>query len=308
MPDKLKLVHLSDPHLSSLEGVRWRELLNKRLLGYLSWRLRRRHAHRPEILARLQEELRRLGAEQLIISGDLTHIGTEDECRQALTWLRRLGEPEDTMLVPGNHDRYAPANWQRTLGLWQKYMTGEQDAADSPLFPALRRLGAVALIGLSSAVPTLPFLASGRLGRAQLEALDRLLDGLRKEALFRVLVLHHGPVAGTTSRRRGLDDAKELREILHHRGAELVLHGHGHHFFHGQIEGKIDCQDRTIPVFGVPSASASSDKPERRAGYNVYEIENAADHWHLAACSRVLNKAKDRFEVKKEYAFVLPKM
>ena len=37
--------------------------------------------------------------------------------------------------------------------------------------PTLRRRGPVALIGLSSAVPTPPFMATGTLGRAQLEAL-----------------------------------------------------------------------------------------------------------------------------------------
>ena len=41
---------ISDPHLSSLEGVRPGDLLNKRALGYLSWRRKRRFEHRPEVL------------------------------------------------------------------------------------------------------------------------------------------------------------------------------------------------------------------------------------------------------------------
>ena len=36
------LAHLSDLHLTSLDDVRPRELLGKRVLGYLSWHWRRR--------------------------------------------------------------------------------------------------------------------------------------------------------------------------------------------------------------------------------------------------------------------------
>ena len=44
------LAHLSDPHLSSLTGVRLTSLLNKRLLGYLSWHHHRRRIHCPHIV------------------------------------------------------------------------------------------------------------------------------------------------------------------------------------------------------------------------------------------------------------------
>ena len=36
---------ISDPHLSTLEDVNPRELFNKRALGYLSWRRKRRFEH-----------------------------------------------------------------------------------------------------------------------------------------------------------------------------------------------------------------------------------------------------------------------
>jgi hypothetical protein len=45
--------------------------------------------------------------------------------------------------------------------------------ADGTPFPFVRRRGPLALIGVSSAVPTPPLMATGRLGRAQLDALDR---------------------------------------------------------------------------------------------------------------------------------------
>ena len=63
--------------------------------------------------------------------------------------------------------------------------------ADGNTFPSLRRRGPLALIGVSSAVPTAPLMATGWLGRDQLEALERLLIGLSTEQLFRVLLIHH---------------------------------------------------------------------------------------------------------------------
>ena len=52
------LAHLSDPHLSSLHGVRKRDLLSKRVLGYQSWRTRRRREHLSSVLSALLRDTR----------------------------------------------------------------------------------------------------------------------------------------------------------------------------------------------------------------------------------------------------------
>ena len=57
-------------------------------------------------------------------------------------------------------------------GAFAKYLRGDA-AVDGAPFPFVRRRGPLALIGVSSAVPTPPLMATGRLGRAQLDALDR---------------------------------------------------------------------------------------------------------------------------------------
>ena len=57
---------ISDPHLSTLEHVNPRELLNKRALGYLSWRRKRRFEHRPEVLQALKRDLEQFTLEQLL--------------------------------------------------------------------------------------------------------------------------------------------------------------------------------------------------------------------------------------------------
>ena len=61
------------------------------------------------------------------------------------------------------------------------------DAADG--FPFVRRFGDVALIALSSAIPTMPFIAAGKLGSAQRALLANALDRLKQASLFRVVLI-----------------------------------------------------------------------------------------------------------------------
>src|SRR4029450_13323153 len=100
------LAHLSDPHLTSLRGVRLRDLGNKRILGYLSWWRRRRRVHRIETLDAVVADMRDSAPDHIAVTGDLTHVGLPDECADALRWLQSLGNSDRVSLVPGNHDRY----------------------------------------------------------------------------------------------------------------------------------------------------------------------------------------------------------
>ena len=216
MEDALTFAQLSDPHLSSPEGARWRDLANKRLLGYLSWRRRRRAEHRVEVLDALKRDLLGTCPGHLVITGDLTQIALPDEFRQARAWLDSLGSPGEVTVVPGNHDAYVPVPWAQGLSRWQPYLVsddapgdGRADSAES-VFPSLRVRGPVAFIGLSSARPTAPLLATGRLGGGQLERLERLLEQTRSQGLFRVVLLHHPPVPGEERWRKRLTDAAQL--------------------------------------------------------------------------------------------------
>jgi 3',5'-cyclic AMP phosphodiesterase CpdA len=298
----IRLAHLSDPHLSSLEDIGWRQLLSKRVLGYLSWRLRRRREHRPEVLERLERDLAEVAPDHIVVTGDLTHIGLPQECRQALAWLQRLGSPSKVSLIPGNHDCYAPAEWSGTVGLWKAYMQGDATPAVTHEFPWLRRRGALAIVGLNSALPTAPFLATGRLGDTQIGALDRLLDSMRSECAFRIVLLHHPPVDGVTTHRRRLVDAAPLRNVLARHGAELVLHGHAHRW----VRSTLPTGDVRVPVFGIPSASALSPDPARRAGYNVFDITRHASDWEIQLTQRRLDPAGQAFAISAQESFRIP--
>ena len=108
---------LSDPHLSSLKGVRGRDLFSKRGLGYLSWRRKRRFEHRTEVLEALQRDLELSELDQLLVTGDLTHIGLPQEFEQARQWLQELGNSRPNSAGTGQSRRLCCRTLERDLRL-----------------------------------------------------------------------------------------------------------------------------------------------------------------------------------------------
>src|SRR5215217_3358541 len=101
----LSFAHLSDLHLPVAERPpRLRDLLSKRLFSYLSWRRSRRRIHRPEVLARLMQDVRAAGPEHLIVTGDLVNLALPDEFERAREWLQGQGDGTRVTVAPGNHD------------------------------------------------------------------------------------------------------------------------------------------------------------------------------------------------------------
>jgi 3',5'-cyclic AMP phosphodiesterase CpdA len=288
-----RLAHVSDLHLCQLPPVTWSQLTNKRLLGYLSWQLHRRRSHLQAVLDALVRDLHAVEPDHVAITGDLVNLALPAEFVEAGAWLRRLGSPEWISVVPGNHDALVEVLPEDGWGHWGAYATSDADAltptgAD---FPYLRRRGPLAIVGLSTALPSPPGFATGRLGADQLARLDGLLMHLREDQRCRVVLAHHCPLDGISRPRRRLIDAAELRDSIARHGAELILHGHEHVFTFGQIGGR----DGPVPVFGTPSASRLSAREELAAQYYVYEIEARAEQWRIATECRLFSMESGSF-------------
>ena len=265
MTDTFTLAHLSDPHLPPLPAARLRDLAGKRALGYFNWTRNRHKYHRREVLDALVADMQAQRPDHIAVTGDLVNLALEAEFTLARAWLESVGTPQRVTVVPGNHDAYVRATRHRFTGAFAQYLRGDI-AADGATFPFVRRRGPLALIGVSSAVPTPPLMATGRLGRAQLDALDRHLAQMSADDAFRVLLVHH-PLH-SDSRMKRLTDSKALRAVLKRRGVELVLHGHDHIHSTMWLEGA----DRQIPAVGVPSASALAHRHYPAAAYNLFSI------------------------------------
>lgn len=250
----MRLIHLTDPHLTDPGPFRLSGRGFKRLLAWQAWHRRRRFRHRPERLADLVKAARAESPDHWLVTGDLCQFGLDHEIRAAREWLTGLAPPEQVTLVPGNHDIYAPDSAAPAREAWAPWL------GPGPS-PVVNACGGVRVIGLDSARPTATGLATGRLGPAQRE---RLATALAESAnTFRVVGIHHPPLPGLTSRRRALDDAPQLAEILSRHGAELVLHGHLH-----RNSGKLPAAPGNPAIFCTASAS-DRDGP----AYRRFDIE-----------------------------------
>ncbi|HEY7248165.1 MAG TPA: metallophosphoesterase [Xanthobacteraceae bacterium] len=280
------LAHLSDPHLSPLPQPRWSELIGKRATGYINWRRKRRLIHRPEVLARVVQDLKASAPDHIAVTGDLVNISLAHEYAPARAFLESLGSARDVTLVPGNHDLYVRGADGHFRLHWGDYMRGEDGGRHDPAdFPFMRRCGSLALIGLSSAVPTAPFLATGRLGKTQIDRLAGLLERARGEGRFRVVLLHHPPRGSRRRHFMRLIDTPILQAALERHGAELLLHGHDHVRSIIYLPGP----HSRIPAVGVPSASQVPQAEDGPAGYNLYRISGQPGDWHCELSARVLS-------------------
>lgn len=275
----ITLAHLSDPHLGPLPEAGFSQLMNKRLIGRFNWRRRRKYVHSREVADLLIEDVRSRQPDHIAITGDLVNISLPEEFRIARTWLETVGSGDYVSVVPGNHDAYVPVPWAQSLGLWQDYMVsnaqGAPYASHSDHFPYVRLLGEVAIIGLSTAVPTPPLLACGKLGAAQREALSKALGALGAKGFYRIVLIHHPPLRHQNSRRKGLSDTAALVDVLAAQGAELVLHGHNHR----DMSATLQTRDGLAHIYGVPSASAAHGGHRPAAQYNLYRIARSEEGW-----------------------------
>jgi 3',5'-cyclic AMP phosphodiesterase CpdA len=274
------LAHLSDLHMAC--PPRGWQLLGKRGLGYINWKRKRRNIHRPEVLDAVVRDLKTQRSDHITVTGDLVNFSLPDEYARARHWLEALGPARDVTTMPGNHDVYVRGVERMPGQFWGDYMRGD-DGVDG--FPCLRRRGGAALIALSTGVPTGPFMATGRLGAAQLARLAEMLEQTREQ--FRIVLIHHPPRSPLRRRLRRLVDAAALRGVLAEKGAELLLHGHDHRSSLVWLDAP---HGRMIPAVGVASASAAAAHgDEGAAGYHLFNIEstaNGASKWRCEMIAR----------------------
>lgn len=284
------LAHLSDPHLPPMPKPSLTELAGKRALGYLNWTRNRHLYQRADILKVLVSDLQAQVPSHIAVTGDIVNLALKAEFAPARAWLKHVGPPDQVTVIPGNHDAYVRATRRLFAESFAPYIMG--DGTGEPTFPALRRRGPLALISLSSAVPTLPLMATGTLGKTQLAALEQLLTELSTSDAFRVLLVHH-PLR-SASRFKRLTDATDLIALLKRHGVELVLHGHDH--VHSTIW--IDGPSRPIPVVGVPSASAAAHGHTAWAAYNLFKITRDGNQWRCNQSVRGVNEALRMREIR----------
>ncbi|UGX86509.1 metallophosphoesterase family protein [Phyllobacterium meliloti] len=294
-----RLAHISDIHLSPLPALSLRELISKRITGYVNWRSNRKGSMTGGTLETLIADLKAQSPDHLAVTGDLVNLALDEELETAERWLKTLGNPHDVSVVPGNHDAYVPGALKKTRRYWAPWMLGDRQVAEHrPVeFPYLRVRGDVALIGVSSARATAPFMATGDLRDRQARRLGEILDETGKRGLFRVIMIHHPPVRGAAPAHKRLLGIGLFQRTVRQHGAELVLHGHTHLATRYEINGP----DWKIPVVCVPSASQSFGAHKPPARFNIFAIEKTNSGWSCRMTERGIVNAEMTIETIAEH-------
>jgi 3',5'-cyclic AMP phosphodiesterase CpdA len=290
----MRLIHFTDPHLSSLDGLSFGGVKGKRKTGYLSWTRNRQSFHTRQTLDKLVTAIRAESPDQLILTGDLIQIGLEKEIREVGQWLDELAPAEQIFFVPGNHDVYAKDSWSALRAHWDFILPAKpQEQAESSVssYPMVRDLGTVRLIGVSSACVTPPFSARGSVGETQLQEVERLLIESRQQRYLPCVAIHHPPLPGMSIWRKALKEAQAFKKLIELHQPALICCGHLHR--------NIEVIENDTRVYCTASASNSGN-----ASFRIFDIEkqtkNGQDGWAIHMQLKRLSQSNGRFETAQE--------
>jgi 3',5'-cyclic AMP phosphodiesterase CpdA len=285
-----------------LEGVGPGRFLNKRLTGYAMLRMNRSHVHRSSFVRAVARAIAASKADHVVVTGDLTNLALETEfeaVRRIFDEDLRLS-PNDVSIIPGNHDLYTRGalTSRRFTKYFGDYMTSDLPELAVDVgpghFPFVRFRGPAAIIGLSSAVPRAPLIAAGKLGKAQTDALARILVHPEVTKRTPVVLMHHpahNPLSKVKTLLRGLDDAAVFFTTMNDVPRGLLLHGH----LHRRIQRTWTTSRGSMQSVGATSASLHDHDEARMAGFNLYEIDDTGAVGRIEA--QVFDPKKERFDL-----------
>ncbi len=288
----MRIAQLSDLHVLDLEAVRASDFISKRITGGINLLTTRRNAHPLELAERLVEDVTVQAPDHVVVTGDVTNLSLPGEFQRVARLLRPLGGYDSLTVVPGNHDVYTQgAERQRRFeSYFAPVLFGPDAPPESWVFPAVKDLGDVLIVGLSSAIATPMLMAYGRVGPEQLDRVEEAVSNADHKGKFKIALIHHnlherGAYAEATASLRDRGDVLARLLALE---VDLVLHGHTHcaHRF------VVTRDNHTMLVIGSGSSTQNTGDPDRTARYNIYSIQDGLKRIR----TRVYDRQRRRFE------------
>jgi Icc-related predicted phosphoesterase len=223
----------------------------------------------PQSYDRLREPLShvREEADVLVIAGDLTNYGRQDEMHSLLNALVRLRVP--IVAVLGNHD-YESGQEQELMNLMTtegiKVLDGSSYERDSVGFAGAKGFLGGFGRGVLTAFGEKEVKAFVQAGIDETMKLERSLSMLRTQKT--VIVTHYAPIAETVQGEPTeiwpYLGSSRLSDVIDRHGASLAIHGHAHH---GKADGKTT---GGVPVSNVSLPLLLAQDPPR--AYRLFDV------------------------------------
>lgn len=188
-------------------------------------------------LARCLREAIGRGAQHLLLTGDLTSHGRENEMRELAGLLE--GWPKTATVIGGNHD--GPEFAWHLSGLLRRFLP-----ASTPGRPFF--VGEVAIVPIVTYFENraLVFRALGNVGRQQFSGLADFVSRARHPV---VVAMHHGPQLDPLRAFAGLVDRHRIQGLLQANPHVSVCCGHDHRVLDvGQVHVAASCATHPDPL------------------------------------------------------------
>jgi 3',5'-cyclic AMP phosphodiesterase CpdA len=234
-------------------------------------------------------EVRAVGPDLLVVSGDLTQRARKVEFLQARAFLDSLPGPR--IVVPGNHDVPLWNVFARVftpLSRYKRYMDANTDPfyADEEL----------AVVGINTARSLT--IKDGRINVLQLEAAKNQLAGL-PDRVTRIVVTHH-PFEGLDFES---DDgivgrANLAMDAFSRSGVDIILSGH-QHLHRASSSARRYLIDGYAALLIQAGTAVSSRLRKAANSFNIIRI----DRPKISVECRAWQDSQARFETSAKYSF-----
>jgi 3',5'-cyclic AMP phosphodiesterase CpdA len=276
----VRIAHVSDLHLLSLEGTRLLDFANKRWTGGVNLALNRGRHYQTAVFDALADDINAQGVDHVACTGDLTNLSFESEFRFAHARFARFAlGPANVSCIPGNHDTYVASAAGTFERVFADYCASDAGFGGETPWPLVRVRGELAVIGLSTSQASPWFLAYGTIGAAQLERFEKALADPRLAGKFKLVLVHHPPAGPYVKKwARHLRDHAAFAQVLARAGADLVLHGHEHLDLSATLAGP---GGTVIPVRGIQSGTYDPGDAHAKTGKARAHAESHRAHYRI---------------------------
>lgn len=255
------IAHISDLHFGT-EDVNVAEALLKKL-----------HEDKPALI---------------IISGDLTQRARTSQFKAAKEYLDKL--PKPYLVIPGNHDIPLFDIFRRFLAPLTRYKKYISENLQ-PVFED----DEIAVMGINTARSFT--WKDGRISHQQINDIKRIMGEI-SDSKFKIIVTHHPFIPPPHDELTDLVDRADLAmQVIEPCGIDLLLAGHIHHGYTGDIRKQYPAHKRAIVVAQAGTAISDRMRSEPNSYNHIVKDGNK-----FSICVRIYENGDFMDSKKIEYA------